>query len=62
MISKYNQVMIFYLMLIVLFAFLANKYNMPTKNDQHNMLAGAGAGLLLSLVLWFIVGKKYADK
>jgi uncharacterized membrane protein len=60
MISRKNQVMLFYLILIVLLAIVAVKLNKPTTNKLNNALIGGGSGLLISIVLWFAVGKKWS--
>ena len=62
MISRKNQVMVFYLLLIIAGAVVARQLKRPTNNDLNNMLAGAGVGLLLSVILWFVVGKSWVNK
>ena len=57
--TKLIAVMVSYLVLVVGLA--AGGWFMATNKQNKMMLAGSGAllGLILSVVLWFTVGKKY---
>jgi mannitol-specific phosphotransferase system IIBC component len=56
--AKLAAVLIFYLLLIALFAYIGDKTNVA----GHGTVVGAVAGVVLSAVLWFAAGKKWVDK
>ena len=47
--ATFNQVMLFYLVLTVILGFVGNYYGKP--------VYGVVAGLVISVVLWYTVGK-----
>jgi membrane protein DedA with SNARE-associated domain len=55
--KKLAGILVFYLILVVAGIFIGKKVH-----PEHGMLYGATAGVLLSLVLWFVAGKKAAEQ
>jgi hypothetical protein len=52
-----TQIFLFYAALIALLAYIGNRMR-----PEHGMMYGAGTGIIISVIMWQMYGKKMVEK